>query len=72
MSAQAPSYYDKVLYNTLHFKKKRGASHEFGHELEAIIPSAGEIRLLGNRNRQCTYYQIGKSRITPLSITDFI
>ena len=61
MSAQTPTFYDKVFYNTLHFKKRKGATHEFGHDLEAVIPSAGEIRLLGNRNRQCTYYQIGKS-----------
>ena len=55
----SPSFYDKVYYNTLHFKKKKGAAHDVGIELEGVIPSAGEIRLLGNRNQQCSYYQIG-------------
>ena len=50
-----------MYYNTLHFKKRKGSSHEFGHELEKVIPSAGEIRLLGNRHKQCAYYQVGKS-----------
>ena len=51
MSAQAPVFYDKVYYNTLHFKKRKGSSHEFGHELEKVIPTPGEIRLLGNRHK---------------------
>ena len=55
----APSYYDKTYFNTLHFKKKRGSNNEFGIELDAVIPSEGEIRLLGNRNKQCAYYQMG-------------
>ena len=55
-----PSFYDKFEYNSLHFKKKKNGTHEFGNDIEAIIPTAGEIRLLGNRHKQCTYYQIGK------------
>ncbi len=54
------SFYDKYNPNPLHFKKKKNATHEFGLELEPIIPSAGEVRLLGNRHRQCQYYAIGK------------
>ncbi len=54
------AYYDKLTYNPLHFRKKKDGQHDVGLEIEAIIPSAGEIRLLGNRHKQCAYYQIGK------------
>ena len=50
------SFYDKLNFNALHFRKKKGSSHEFGVELEPIVPTAGEVRLLGNRHRQCAYY----------------
>ena len=53
------TYYDTLQYNPLHYRKKKGGKHEFGVELEAIIPTAEEIRLIGNRNRQCKFYQIG-------------
>ena len=52
-------YYDKVNRDPLLFKKKAGAKHEFGIEYETIIPKEGEVRLLGNRARQCTYYRTG-------------
>ena len=52
--------YDKPYFNPLHFRKKKGSNNEFGIEVDAIIPSDNEVRLLGNRNRQCSYYQIGK------------
>ena len=55
-TTKPPSLYDKVYYNTLHYKKKKGEAHDVGIELEGVIPSAGEIRLLGNRHRQCLYY----------------
>lgn len=45
------TFYDKNEYNPLYFKRKRGAKHEFGVEVEGIIPDADEIRLLGNRHR---------------------
>lgn len=32
---------------------------EFGDEYENILPTEGEIRLLGNRNHECNYYYIG-------------
>ena len=32
-------------------KKKKGAKNATGQEIEAIVPSEGEVRLLGNRNR---------------------
>ena len=47
----APFWYDKPYYNNLHFKKKKGSKHEFGIELDSIVPSEGEIRLLGNRHK---------------------
>ena len=60
-ATEASDYYDKVenSENPLHFKKRKGASHKAGVDLDMIIPSEGEIRLLGNRNRQCAYYSIG-------------
>ena len=59
MTADSKTFYDKMVYDTLNFKKKRGGKHELGLEVEAIIPSPAEIRLLGNRHRSCKYYQIG-------------
>ena len=53
--------YENQDLNPLHYRVKKGGQHDVGVELEAIIPKAGEIRLLGNRNDQCTYYQVGKS-----------
>lgn len=50
------TFYDKFNYDPLDYRKKRGAKHEVGVEIEGIIPSAEEIRLLGNRHRQCKYY----------------
>jgi hypothetical protein len=58
-SDQPKAFYDKMVYDTLSYKKKQGAKHEVGVEIEGIIPDAAEIRLLGNRHRQCKYYQIG-------------
>jgi hypothetical protein len=43
----------------MHFKVKKGGANEFGVDFEAIVPKADEIRLLGNRHRNCKYYQIG-------------
>ncbi len=59
MSKQPKKYYDLRHWDDLYFRKKRiaeGATHEFGLEVEAILPKAGEVRLLGNRNNQCLYY----------------
>ena len=57
--ANTTTFHDKMVYDPLHYKKKRGASHAVGVEVEAITPDADEIRLLGNRHRDCSYYQIG-------------
>ena len=51
-ASDAPkTFYDKMIYETLNYRKKKGAKHEVGIETEGIIPSADEIRLLGNRHR---------------------
>lgn len=50
MEQHPETFYDKFNANWLHFKKKKGSKHEFGVELEPIIPSPNEVRLLGNRN----------------------
>jgi hypothetical protein len=44
------TWYDKFSHNKLHFKKKKDSKHEFGIEVEPVIPLANEVRLLGNRN----------------------
>ena len=58
----ASDFYDNLenAYDEMHFKKRKGAKHATGVDVEAILPSEGEVRLLGNRHRQCAYYQIGK------------
>lgn len=40
-----------MVYDPKLYKKKRGAKHEVGVEIEGIIPDATEIRLLRNRHR---------------------
>ena len=50
------TWYDKNIYDPVFYRKKRGAKNEFGQEVEAIIPDEAEIRLLGNRHKQCKYY----------------
>jgi hypothetical protein len=45
------TFYDNFVYEPLSYRKKRGAKHEVGVEIEGIIPSAEEIRLLGNRHK---------------------
>jgi hypothetical protein len=55
-SDQPANFYDKMVYDTLNYRKKQGAKHEVGVEIEGIIPDAAEVRLLGNRHRQCKYY----------------
>ena len=45
------TFYDKMVYDPVHFKRKRGGKHEVGMDVEAIIPSAEEVRLLGNRHK---------------------
>jgi len=61
MSSQADSrtFYDRLVYNPLHFKKRKAGQHDVGMDIEGVLPSAGEVRLLGNRHRQCAYYRVG-------------
>ena len=56
----SPAFYDVFNRNPLEWRKKKGSKHEFGVEYQAIVPKDGEVRLLGNRNRQCDYYAIGR------------
>ena len=53
------NFYDEMIYNPLHYKERRKAKHDIGKEGEGVIPDVAEIRLLGNRHRQCRYYQMG-------------
>ena len=54
-----PTFYDKMVQDPINWKRKKGAKHEFGIDVERVTPDAAEIRLLGNRHRDCKYYQIG-------------
>mmetsp|Transcript_40329 Transcript_40329/g.52824 ORF Transcript_40329/g.52824 Transcript_40329/m.52824 type:complete len:157 (+) Transcript_40329:23-493(+) len=54
-----PTFYDKMVQDPINWKKRKGSKHEFGIDVEKITPGAEEIRLLGNRHRDCKYYQIG-------------
>ena len=56
--ASAP-FYDKMVQDPINWKKKKGSQHEFGCEVERITPGEAEIRYLGNRHRDCKYFQIG-------------
>ena len=58
----ASDFYDNLenAYDDMHFKKRKGAKHATGVDVEAVLPSEAEVRILGNRHRQCAYYQIGK------------
>ena len=49
----ASDFYDKLenAYDDLHFKKKKGAKHLTGVDVDMIVPSEGEVRLLGNRHK---------------------
>ena len=53
------TYYDKMVYDQMLFRKKRNVKHEVGIEVEGIVPAEAEVRLLGNKHRQCRYYSIG-------------
>ena len=46
-------YYDKLenAYDDLHFKKRKGAKHSCGVDVEGVVPQESEVRLLGNRHR---------------------
>ena len=45
------TFYDKMVYDTMQFRKKKDAKHEVGVEIEGIVPEAAEVRLLGNKHR---------------------
>lgn len=53
------TFFDKNVYDPINWKKKRGAKHDVGVEVEKITPDAAEIRLLGSRHKSCRYYSIG-------------
>jgi hypothetical protein len=53
-------YYDvEENKDSINYKPRTNSKHEFGIEYEKIIPSEGEVRLLGNRHRDCRYYSLG-------------
>ena len=55
-----PRFYDKEdHYDQLIYEKIPDVSHEFGIQIRKIIPKEGEVRLLGNRHKDCMYYSMG-------------
>ena len=58
-AATKTNFYDKMVQDPINWKKKKGAKHNFGLDVERVTPDAAEIRLLGNRHRDCKYYAIG-------------
>ena len=52
---RAPEASDPINYRI-----RKDSKHEFGNEYEQIIPLESEVRLLGNRHRDCRYFSIGK------------
>ena len=51
---QAPEASDPINY-----KIRKDSKHEFGSEFEKIVPLESEVRLLGNRHRDCRYFSLG-------------
>ena len=47
------------VYDDLHYKKRKCGKHACGVDIEAILPSEGEVRLLWNRHKLCVNYLIG-------------
>ena len=50
----SPEYYDKLYY-----AKIAKSNDEFGPKMMKILPKEGEIRLLGNRHKDCLYFSVG-------------
>ena len=50
---EAENFYDKLenAHDDMHYKKKKGAKHLTGVDIEAVLPSESEVRLIGNRHR---------------------
>lgn len=47
-------------WDPITYKVRKDSKHEFGIEYMKIVPSEDEVRLLGNRHRDCRYYSLGK------------
>ena len=46
-------------FDTITYKKRENSKHEFGLELDLVVPKEGEVRLIGNKHRDCRYYSLG-------------
>ena len=56
----SPQFFDREdHYDPLEYEKLKNGRNEFGIEVIRKVPSEGEVRLLGNRHRECLYYSIG-------------
>ncbi len=68
-------FHDVVNDDPVNFKLRDKSTHEFGLEYMSIVPSEGEVRLLGNRHRDCRYFSIGvelcKQRVVQSNHSDF-
>ncbi len=52
----SPRFYDKEDYDKINYEKIQNQNQEFGIKTTKVIPSEGEVRLLGNRHFDCKYY----------------
>jgi hypothetical protein len=52
-------FYDIENQDSINYKLRENSTHEFGLEYMQVVPSEGEVRLLGNRHRDCRYYSLG-------------
>jgi hypothetical protein len=68
-------YYDIEKDDSVNYKLRDSSRHEFGLEYMKVVPSEGEVMLLGNKHRDCRYYSIGvemcKQRIIQTNYSDF-
>lgn len=58
---QGEKYQPIETSDPINYRIKNNSKHEFGTEFEKIIPSEGEVRLLGNRHRDCRYFSLGNN-----------
>jgi hypothetical protein len=49
----------KEASDPINYRIREDSKHEFGTEYEKILPSEGEVRLLGNRHKDCRYFSLG-------------
>lgn len=69
-------YFDIKYYNDIEYEKRKDSKDNFGIEIMQKVPSESEVRLLGNRHRECFYYSAGlefcKKKVVSSMRTDYL